>query len=177
MRKADDVKIAYVTSPGRGDLDMILKGFADTLMARGVSVAGVVQVNTDCGPDRPCDMDVIVLPAGPVLRISQDLGPGSRGCRLDPMVLEEAVGLVGGSLTEKPELLLINKFGKQEADGRGFRPLIGEALAQGIPVVVGVNGLNREAFEAFTDGAADPVAPDQDSLMAWFDGDDALAPL
>ncbi|HCK08169.1 MAG TPA: 3-dehydroquinate dehydratase, partial [Rhodobacter sp.] len=39
--------------------------------------------------------------------------------------LEQAVGLVMISLAQqKSDMLIINKFGKQEVDGRGFRPAI-----------------------------------------------------
>lgn len=163
------MKIGYVMSPGRGDVDLVLKRFAEALMARGVAVAGVVQTNTDCGPAKACDMDVQVLPDGPVLRISQDLGPGSRGCRLDPEALERAVGLVGGRLAVDTGLLVVNKFGKQEAEGRGFREVIGAALAQDIPVVVGLNGLNRDAFEEFCGGMAEALTPELQALLDWFD--------
>lgn len=163
------MKIGYVMSPGRGDVDRVLGRLAETLMARGVDVAGVVQTNTDCGPARACDMDVEVLPAGPVLRISQDLGPDSRGCRLDPQALELAVGLVAQRLTAQTRLLVVNKFGKQEAEGRGFREVIGEALARDIPVVVGLNGLNRVAFETFCEGMAVAVTPELSALLDWYD--------
>ena len=164
------MKIGYVISPGRGDLDLVLHGFAHALMGQGVRVAGIVQTNSDCGPGKPCDMDVEVLPDGPVLRISQDLGPGARGCRLDAAELERAAGLVEASLEAGADLLVINKFGKQEADGRGFRPLIGMALTRGSPVIVGLNGLNKPVFEAFTEGMATSVAPERGALMAWYQG-------
>ena len=163
------MKIGYVMSPGRGDVDRVLGRLAETLMARGVDVAGVVQTNTDCGPSKACDMDVEVLPAGPVLRISQDLGPEARGCRLNPEALELAVGLVGQRLTGDTRLLVVNKFGKQEAEGRGFREVIGAALAQDIPVVVGLNGLNRDAFEEFCGGMAEALTPELQALLDWFD--------
>ncbi len=73
------------------------------------------------------------------------------------------------SLAAAPQLLIINKFGKDEADGRGFRPVIAEALALDVPVLVGVNGLNKEKFDAFTGGAAEQIAPDPESIIAWFD--------
>lgn len=162
------MKIGYVMSPGRGDLDLVLKRFAGHLMAHGVDVVGVVQTNTDCGDETACDMDVEVLPEGPVLRISQDLGPGSRGCRLDPDALEQAVGLVAGRIGPETRLLIVNKFGKQEAEGRGFREVIGAALADGIPVLVGLNGLNKPAFEAYAGEMGEPVAPDLAALEDWF---------
>jgi hypothetical protein len=67
------------------------------------------------------------------------------------------------------DIFLLNKFGKHEASGRGFRDLIGEALAQGKAVIVGANGMNAEAFQEFTGGRAEFVEPDIDTLLAWYD--------
>ena len=83
--------------------------------------------------------------------------------------LERAVGLVTAQLatTPAPQVMLVNKFGKHEADGRGMRPVIAEALAMGLPVVSGVNRMNVEAFEGFAEGLAVETAPDLDALVAW----------
>ena len=64
-------------------------------------------------------MDVRVLPDGPVLPISQVLGPQVRGSRLEPAPLETDVGLVAARLSSGPDLLFINTFGTHEAEGRG----------------------------------------------------------
>jgi len=161
------MKIAYTMAPGRGDTDRLLYGVAQSLVAQGFRACGTVQINTDREKDGPCDMDVQVLPQGTVLRISQDLGAYSKGCRLNPEALETAVGLVDAALGEGIDFLIINKFGKHEAEGRGFRTVIAEALAQGIPVLVGVNSLNIDAFQAFTEGYAQQVTPDAASLEGW----------
>ncbi|MEO1107547.1 MAG: DUF2478 domain-containing protein [Pseudomonadota bacterium] len=161
--------LAYVTTTDRGATDRLLSAVAEHLLASGAKLAGVVQTNTECTDSSRCDMDVRVLPAGDTIRISQSLGTQSRGCRLDPAALEQAVGYVTASLADAPQLLIINKFGKHEADGRGFRPVIAEALAQDIPVLVGVNGLNREKFLEFTGGEAKQLAPDLTAISAWFD--------
>ncbi len=160
--------LAYVTTKDRGATDRLLSAVAQRLLEDGARVSGVVQTNTECADDAKCDMDLRVLPDGATIRISQSLGTMSRGCRLDPAALEEAVGYVTASLAEAPQLLIINKFGKHEADGRGFRPVIGEALAQDVPVLLGVNGLNAEKFLAFSDGAAQELQPDMDAIIAWF---------
>jgi hypothetical protein len=162
------MQIAYTMAPGRGDTDLLLQAFAAWAIGRGLVAAGTVQVNTEREAG-PCDMDVTVLPDGPVLRISQDLGAGARGCRLDPAALEQAVGLVAADLAAGADCLIVNKFGKHEAEGRGFRPVIAEAIAMGVPVLVGVNALNLGAFEAFTGGAATRLRPDAQALRAWLD--------
>ncbi|WP_022703177.1 DUF2478 domain-containing protein [Pseudorhodobacter ferrugineus] len=153
--------LGFVTGGTRGQADVVLAEVAAQLRGDGVALAGVVQVNEDFDPARPCHMDLHILTGVQVVRISQNLGALSKGCRLDPAGLEQAVGLVERALDLSPDLLIVNKFGKQEADGRGFRPLIGQALAAGIPVLTAVNTGNRAAFDAFADGLgiALPCAP------------------
>ena len=161
--------LAYVMTEERGATDRLLSELAEKLQAKGIRLAGIVQTNVECYDKELCDMDVRVLPAGETIRISQSLGAGARGCRLNPEALEQAVGQVSASLqsSEVPQLMIVNKFGKHEADGRGMRPVIGEALAQGIPVISGVNKMNVEPFQAFADGMAVAAGPDLDALVEW----------
>jgi len=161
------MNLAYTMAPGRGDTDLVLGTLASGLAARGLRCCGTAQINTEQADTRFCDMDVKVLPDGPVLRISQDLGPSARGCRLNPEALETAVGLVSASLARGADVLIINKFGKHEAEGRGFRPVIAEALSLGIPVIVGLNLLNLAAFEEFAGGMAVRLPPETDALSDW----------
>ena len=69
-----------------------------------------------------------------------------------------AVGLVATGLSSGADLLIVNKFGKHEAEGRGFRDVIAEAVAMDIPVLVGINALNRSAFESFCGRVGNPAA-------------------
>jgi nucleoside-triphosphatase THEP1 len=164
------MNLAYTMAPGRGDTDLIHLKLAKVLAARGLRCCGTVQITSERGDTGPCDMDVQVLPDGPVLRISQDLGRSARGCRLDPAALETAVALVSTSLELGADVLIVNKFGKHEAEGRGFRAVIAEALSMGIPVVVGVNALNLPAFEEFSEGLGKGLPCEGAALEDWVAG-------
>ncbi len=159
--------LGYVVADGQGAADLVIREVADRLRAQGVHLAGAVQVNSDPDPDRKCEMDLHVLSRGSIVRISQNLGALSRGCRLDPDGLERAVGLVTQALAEGPDLLIVNKYGKQEIDGRGFRPLIGEALAMGIPVLTAVNRGNVDQFLAFAEDLAEGLPGDVQAVFDW----------
>ena len=161
------MNIAYTMAAGRGDADLVLFDLAQRLRRAGYRPAGTVQINSERPDAGPCDMDVQVLPDGPVIRISQHLGKHSRGCRLDPAALENAVGLVEADLAKGADCVIINKFGKHEAEGHGFRTVIAEALAQGLPVLVGVNTLNLPAFLEFTAGTARRLQPQSGTLEDW----------
>lgn len=163
------MKIAYTLAPGRGETNLVLAEFAAALAERGLRLCGTVQVDTEREAQHHCDMDVQVLPNGPLIRISQNLGPQSRGCRLDPAQLEQAVALSNQALEHGADLLLVNKFGKHEAEGRGFRETIARALELDIPVLVGANKLNLEALKDFVGGEIVEVPAELDALKAWID--------
>lgn len=171
------MKLAYTMAPGRGDTDLVLHALACSIIERGHRPVGTVQINTETDAG-PCDMDVKILPDGGIIRISQALGRASRGCRLDPAALETAVGLVEAELAKGVDCLIVNKFGKHEAEGRGFRPVIADALARDIPVLVGINRLNRDAFLDFIGGFATELEPELLVLEDWLRSainDDAAA--
>lgn len=159
--------LGYIKTAERGLANRLLAEVAATLQAENIPLAGVVQVNEEFDPARPCHMDLHILDGGEVIRISQNLGTLSKGCRLDPASLEQSVGLVERALAAGPRLLVINKFGKQEIEGRGFRPLIGQALADGIPVLTATSSESAASFEAFADGLAEALAPEADAILLW----------
>lgn len=160
------MKLGYVTVQGKGQIDLLLAEVVERLEAHGVAMAGTVQTNIE-RHDRPrCDMELRLLPDGPTVRISVDRGADARGCRLDAGALEQSVLWVAGAL-EKAELLVVNKFGKQEAEGKGLAGSIADALERGLPVLVGVNRLNLPAFLAFADGMAQELAPDAARIADW----------
>ncbi|MCC5982874.1 MAG: DUF2478 domain-containing protein [Rhodobacteraceae bacterium] len=159
------MKLGYVSLPGRGANDRFLAQVAARLNGR-LRLCGVVQTNIARADRRKCDMDLRLLATGEVLRISEDRGALARGCTLDTGALTQAVALSEAALPGA-ELLIINKFGKTEAEGGGFAPLIGAALLADVPVLVGVNRLNMPGFEGFADGMAQPLPVDCAQVADW----------
>lgn len=148
-----------------GEADRLLAALAATLLAEGRRVVGVVQIERDRGTRT--GMGVRLLDSGTIIEISQPLGAGAAGCRLDPGALERAVAMAANGLAAGADLLIVNRFGQQEAGGRGFRTLIGQALGEGVPVLTALGESYREAFEAFAEGAAEELEPAPEALLDW----------
>lgn len=162
------MKIAFVTSREPGEVDRLLRELADSLMAQKQNLTGIVKVIVDSSAYDPAnDMDVEVLPTGQKIQVTQSLGPGSSGCRLDPAGIAQAVACVEATALENSELFILNKFGPEEANGRGFCSVIGQALDHNVPVLVGVGAANIEAFESFAAGMAQQLSCDITSLTDW----------
>jgi len=95
-----------------------------------------------------CDMLLEDLASGETIRISEDRGELARGCRLDLNCLSRACALLLSCLSTT-DLILLNKFGKAESEGGGFRCVIPDALALDIPIVIGVPRCNLDAWREF----------------------------
>ncbi|MCA0922564.1 DUF2478 domain-containing protein [Pseudooceanicola nanhaiensis] len=159
--------LGYVSAAGQGEADELIRAVATRLRGQGLRLAGAVQVNLETDPAHKCRMDLHILSGTEVVRISQDLGTLAQGCRLDPEGLERAVGLVQAALAEGADLVIVNKYGKQEIGGRGFRPVINEALGAGVPVLTAVNPDNIAAFEAYAEGMGEALPPEEDAVLDW----------
>lgn len=174
MKNTDDggnakLMLAAVQHSGETDLDVdqLILDFARDLREKGYRVGGVAQVNTIPTGACRCDMALEELTSGKVMQISQQLGPGSSGCRLDSSALEHETGLVEASLDEDIDILIINKFGKQEADGMGLRSAIARAAAAGIPVLAGLNPALNDAWDAFCGGEGQILDANPSVLKNW----------
>lgn len=160
------MRLAHVSLEGRGATDRFLAAVAATLETSGLRLCGTVQANTERA-DRPkCDMDLRVLPDGPTLRISEDRGALSRGCILDHGALEQAVAEVSRRL-HGADVLIVNKFGRREAEGHGMVPVIAEALDAGLSVLVGVNRLNIGQFLDFAGQMSLALPADVRQVADW----------
>lgn len=162
------MKIAVVSSKTIGQTDLLISNAAEALESDGVRLSGVVKIlDSEKAGDHHCDMDLRVLPNGPEIRITQSLGEGSKGCRLNPAAIAEAVAATERVEASEIDMFILNKFGPQEAEGRGFCDAIASALENGTPVLVGVGGGSRDALDAFVDGMAEVLPPEADAIQQW----------
>ncbi|NDK36066.1 DUF2478 domain-containing protein [Rhodovulum sulfidophilum] len=155
-------RVAAIPLSPELSVDALLATVEATLRAEGARLAGFRQRRGADG-----GMAVEDLTGGGVFSISQQLGAGSQGCRLDPQGLAEAACAALATLETGPDLLILPRFGKAEVEGHGFRAVIERACERQVPVLVAVKPDCVAAWEAFTGGAADRLDPDRGALLAW----------
>lgn len=157
--------LGYVLISERGGAQALFAELVPQLRAQSIGLAGAVQVTVDQPGDRPA-MYLQILSDGQRIKISQDLGPQATGCRLDPGALEETVGRVSNDIRHgQVDLLLINKFGKQEAAGAGFIAAIELAMDQGIRCLITVPAHLKDQFDNWSQGEATQILPTD--ILEW----------
>lgn len=162
-----DLPLAAVLYGALDNVDELMASAASALQARGLRLAGVVQHNRgSCAQDDGA-MLLEDLATGVIIPISDPDVPASAGCRLDPAGLARGAASVARALDGMPDLLVINKFGKREAHGRGLRDEIGEAIGRGIPVLTAVRDNMRTAWSEFAGDDWTPLPPDAEAIIAW----------
>lgn len=129
--------------------DETMRAIALRLLEGGWQLAGLIQHNTPRPGRSRCDMVLEDLGGGGLVAISEDRGPQAQGCALELGQLLHAMEMARPALKAGPDVVLLNKFGKAESEGGGFRDLIAEALASGAPLVIAVPFRNLENWRVF----------------------------
>ena len=153
------------------EVDSLMHQVALTLQNAGFNTAGFIQYCRTSN-DRNCQKSTVVenLLTGQQLEILQQLGGGSRGCRLNPTVLAEATEMVLTQLDNRPDLLFLNRFGRGESEGTGFRIAIEKASELNIPVLLAVRDPYIDALEDFVGGYLTLLPMDPEEVMNWCTG-------
>lgn len=153
----------------RGDgIDLMLEAFIRALQARGVAVAGYVQRESDVGEDCCPTTHLEDVATGERWVISQPLGAGARGCRLDPQALAAVCGPLQARLGEGGvDLLVLNRFGKGESQGHGFRAAIERAMLAHVPVLTAVQDAYLDAWQDFAGDFGTVLPAARDAVEDW----------
>ncbi|RWR05108.1 DUF2478 domain-containing protein [Sinirhodobacter populi] len=157
---------AVVFDPETPVDDMMAEALADPAL-RGRRIVGYLQ---GYEPGTGCDCTDIVLRAlhdGSRRKITQDLGTGSQGCRLDSVALTEVAGEVDAVLAVRPDLLVLNRFGKVEAEGGGFRATLEQALLSDVPVLIAVGRKHLGFWQDYCGDLAETLPCDVPAIRGF----------
>jgi nucleoside-triphosphatase THEP1 len=146
------------------DPDAVLRDFAADLNARGLRAIGMVQA----GQCADSSLSAVLLHSGEKLPLAQDFDPAASGCRLDVGRLQNAGARIAEALKAGADLLIVNRFGKRERDGKGLGYLIKRALEADTPVVIAVSSRNFDDWIKFAGGVTVKLACNRQALEGWW---------
>ncbi|KZB61515.1 MULTISPECIES: DUF2478 domain-containing protein [unclassified Thalassospira] len=136
-------------------------------------IAGYVQKRRK---DRDCGTLVYVrnLRSGDEMPITKNRGAMAKGCKLDGDALSSLSEQLERDVETDCDLLIVARFGRSEADGRGLRDVISRALELGVPVLVGVRGEYADAWADFHGGIAESLDLDRQAILDWLNHQTSL---
>lgn len=150
--------------------DKVLSDLGYDLRAQGVGVQGLVQRNSFRRDRAKCDMELEELGTGRMFQLSKDRGKHAGGCRLDREAIVTAAAVMAAGIERNCELLIVNKFGRSEAEGKGLRDVIADAAYRGISTIVGVPRRNLEVWERFAGELSDRCSVDDlQQICLWIE--------
>ena len=147
------------------DPDAVLRDFAAKLNARGIRAVGMVQA----GQCADSSLSAVLVHNGETILLAQDFDPTASGCRLDLGRLQHAGARVAEALEAGADLLIVNRFGKRERDGKGLGHLVERARDADVPVVIAVSSQRFEDWVRFAGGMSVKLRCDRAALEAWWD--------
>ncbi len=160
--------IAIVRLEAEVNVDLVLAETAATLKRDKANVAGFIQREQDTGNSACCsDMYLEDIGSGARFRITQSLGAGSTGCRLDPNGLIEAVSHMSQQINSDVDLLILNRFGKGEIEGGGFRTVIEAAFTLGVPTLIAVREAHLDAWREFAGDDFATLPANKNDILTW----------
>ena len=146
------------------DPDAVLRDFADEVKRQGFRAVGLVQA----GQCADSSLSAVLVHSGEKLLLAQDFDPAAAGCRLDVGRLEGVGTRVAEALEAGADLLIINRFGKRERDGKGLAYLIDRALGADIPVVIAVSQDRFAEWIKYAGGMSVKLACERPALETWW---------
>jgi hypothetical protein len=160
--------IAVLQGAATKDIQRLLQDLAARRIAEGIRVAGVVEVWDD-EAKAPGDCHTLRdVATGSSFQIFQSLGSGSSACSLDASELASACAAVLKAIDEGADLVVLNKFGKLEAEGGGLLDCFRAAVAMGIPCATGVSPALTPVFLDFAGGFEQRVGARTEALERWW---------
>jgi nucleoside-triphosphatase THEP1 len=164
----DPNRLAAVIYRAEDDVDSLLADFAADRLRAGDRLGGIVQRNIKDANGKKLDMQMIDLMTSRAIGICQSLGQGSQACKLDTSGLTEASTAVTRAIAGDVDLIVINKFAKQEANGHGLRSEFVEAILAGRAVLTAVPEKCLDAWSEFTGDRGTTLLCARRVVDAWW---------
>jgi hypothetical protein len=149
------------------EVDAIFAAAVSRIRQRGITVGGILQYFGERLPNGKRSMWVQDIVTGRLIRLDQPRGPGAIACMLDPYALAQAACMLRQATATGPDLVVASRFGNAEADGRGMRAEIADAICSGAAVLVAARFSLLNDLEGFLGGPAHLLLPSSIAIATW----------
>jgi len=145
-------------------IDARLTHICTLLSANGLTVGGLIQENS-CGD--VSGVQLVDIRSRQKFDIWENRGLHASGCRLDEAELLGSAKVIEQAILDRVDLVIINRFGRAESEGKGLRDYFAQAIDAGIPVLTGVRDPYVEAWQQFHGGMAHELLATDTKMENW----------
>ena len=132
------IAVGVLLYDGTTEPHSILMETVERLRERGVTVGGLLQRRGERLADGKRGMWLDDIATGDAIRLDEPRGAGAGACRLDVDGLARGAWLLRRDIDAGQSVIVVNRFGSQEAEGLGLRAEIAEAICSGAVVLIPV---------------------------------------
>ncbi len=157
---------AAVYRPDTGDRMALFK-FVERLRSNNVRVGGVLQealfdsMGATIGLNA---IDVCTEQRIPITRQVENAGE----CSLDVAALAETTGIIRRAIDERCELVVVEKFGEMEQEGKGLIDEVFQTIAAGIPLLISVPEAALPAWQERSGELGSVLAFSEEAFQQWW---------
>jgi nucleoside-triphosphatase THEP1 len=116
---------------------MALLKFVETLKSLNIRVGGVLQEALFDSAGEITGLDAVDVATNQRISISRP-SKNDDECGLDVSALAETTRIIRDAISERLDLVVVEKFGELEQDGKGLIDEIFQTIAEGIPLLISV---------------------------------------
>ena len=161
---AGDLPAAAIVVDGSVDVDALLAEIVVQQRRAGRRVRGLLMMHRGASEGCAGDMVLVDIEKRDEYLVSLPTGGGS--CRADVQGFASASRVLKNAIEESPDLVVCNRFGSLEAEGKGFVAELLDVMACGIPLLTAVAASRVDAWQRFSGGAR-LLPARSDDVSAW----------
>jgi len=144
-----------------------LSRFVAWLLSRNTRVAGILQETTVDSSGKVIGLNAVDISTNRRLLISRPTKNDDE-CGLDVSALVETAGIIRKAISDRADLVVIEKFGEQEQGGKGLNDEILQAIAAGIPLLIAVPEAALSIWQERSGELGSVLPFDEEAFRQWW---------
>ena len=159
---------AAVYKPDTGDRMALLR-FVEKLQALNTCVGGVLQEAIFNSDGEIAGLDAIDVATGRRIPISRPV-PNAGECGLDVSALADTTGIIRNAISDRVDLIVVDKFGELEQNGKGLIDEILQTIVEGIPLLISVPAAALPVWQECSGELGSVLPFNEEAFSQWWQG-------
>lgn len=164
------VQFAAAVYPHKKGKRRGLARFVESLKKSRVRVAGILQEKVSMDDSGMSRVDAIDITTGQRIPLNRPTRENwkNRTCSLDVSALAETTAILRRAIENRVDLIVVEKFGDEEREGKGLTNEIFQGIAAGIPLLIAVPDTNLDIWNDRSGGIGAVLPCEENAFHEWW---------